>query len=269
MSRDFREILYPQWEAQRFVCVGLDSDAKKLPESVDGQYEFNLQIVEATKDIACAYKPNLAFYRGEIGKGVLRSTIRAGKRLAPRALWILDAKYQDIGNTNDGYVQEAFDYFGVDAVTIHNYLGHEATAPFLARKDKLIIVLCRTSNPGAGEFQDLTIERTGFRRLYEVVAHTVATTWNTNGNCGLVVGATAPDELHRVRKHAPNLPLLIPGIGAQGGDLEATVKAAGGNMLINSSRGIIFASSGSDYIDAARREALKLDAAIRAALPAT
>ena len=269
MSRDFREILYPQWAAKKFVCVGLDSDAKKLPKSVDGQYEFNLQIVEATKDIACAYKPNLAFYRGEIGKGVLRSTIRSGKRLAPRALWILDAKYQDIDNTNDGYVEEAFDYFGVDAVTIHNYLGHEATAPFLARKDKLVIVLCRTSNPGAGEFQDLTIERTGFRRLYEVVAHNVATTWNTNGNCGLVVGATSPGELLRVRKHAPDLPLLIPGIGAQGGDLEATVKAAGGKMLINSSRGIIFASSGDDYFDAARREALKLDAAIRAALPAT
>lgn len=267
MSRNFREILNPQWDAKKFVCVGLDSDAKKLPKSVEDQYHFNLHIIDATRDVACAYKLNLAFYRGSDGKMMLRRTIRDGMRLAPRALWILDAKYLDIGNTNDGYVAEAFEYFGVDAVTIHNYLGREATMPFLARKDKLIIVLCRTSNPGAGEFQDLTIDRTGFRKLYEVVAHNVAASWNTNSNCGLVVGATAPEELQRVRTHAPDLPLLIPGIGAQGGDLEATAQAAGGKMLINSSRGIIFASSGDDYFDAARREALKLDAAIRAALP--
>lgn len=269
MTRDFREILDANWSAGKYVCVGLDSDINKLPKSVDGQFEFNLQIVEATKDIACAYKPNLAFYRGDHGKGYLRSTIQAGIRLAPHALWILDAKYQDIGNTNDGYVQEAFEYFGADAVTIHNYLGYEATAPFLARKEKLIIVLCRTSNPGAGEFQDLVIDRTNFHRLYEVVAHNVANHWNQNKNCGLVVGATAPNEIERVRAVAPDLPLLIPGIGAQGGELEATVKAARGKMLINSSRGVIFASSGTDFTQAARRETQKLDEAIRAALSAT
>lgn len=269
MKRHFKEIVDANWAADKHVCVGLDSDTKKLPIGISApwlQSRFNLAIVEKTREVACAYKPNLAFYRGDDGKCDLQRTFKEGKKLAPDALWILDAKYLDIGNTNDGYVEEAFEYFGADAVTIHNYMGREAARPFLACTDKLIIVLCRTSNPGAGEFQDLTIDRTGFRKLYEVVARNVATEWNTNGNCGLVVGATAPQELALVRTHAPDLPILIPGIGAQGGDLEVTVKAAGGRMFINSSRGIIFASRGSDFAEAARRETLKLHEEIRACL---
>jgi orotidine-5'-phosphate decarboxylase len=192
---------------------------------------------------------------------------------------ILDVKLADIGNTNEGYAREAFDYYKADAMTVHPYLGKEALQPFLDRKDKGIFVLCRTSNPGAGEFQDRFVNLTpaeidewglmpGTRLpLYQLVAYRVSREWNTNDNCGLVVGATYPEELRQVRGIVGDMPLLIPGIGAQGGDVEATVNAGrdshGHGMIINSSRSIIFASAGPNYTEAARQEAQKLHDMIR------
>lgn len=263
-DRNFRQMLEKKWSEGKFVCVGLDSELGKIPESIHKKHvadtirEFNLRIVDATKDLVCAYKPNLAFYaaQGANGLDALWQTIRNIKIRAPDVPVILDAKYADIGNTNAGYVKFAFEYLGADAVTVHPYLGREALQPFLNCKDKGIFVLCRTSNPGAGEFQDLVISGVP---LYNHVARHVASHWNVNDNCALVVGATYPDELRQVRMLVGDMPILIPGIGAQGGDVEKTVEAAGGNrMIINSSRGIIFASNGPDFAEAARRETLSL-----------
>jgi orotidine-5'-phosphate decarboxylase len=283
-SRNFRDMLEARWANNRFVCVGLDSEWSKIPRHLkpipdsggDGYVvttvNFNSAIVEATRDLVCDYKPNTAFYeaRGVEGIEALRQTIMKIQVIAPEVPVILDAKRADIGNTNNGYVEFAFDYLGADAITVHPYLGSEALAPFLERKDKGIIVLCRTSNPGAGEFQDIKIEmgpvlvddEPRYRPLYQVIARQVAEKWNNNGNCAVVVGATYPHELFEVRRIVGDLPILIPGIGAQGGDVEATVKAGrdsrGQGMIINSSRGIIFASSGEDFADAARRETQRL-----------
>ena len=211
-------------------------------------------------------------------------TILHIRTTAPEIPVILDAKRADIGNTNKGYVQAAFEYFGVDAITVHPFLGKEALQPFLGQKDKGIFVLCRTSNPGAGEFQDLVVETSIetdegrialgkvpqiFREqsgmnppLWAYVAASVAQNWNEHGNCGLVVGATYPEELSIVRRIIGDLPILIPGIGTQGDDVEATVKAGMDSkkqgMIINSSRGIIFASKEADFAEAARQETLKL-----------
>jgi len=269
--RDFRKLLEARWERGNFVCIGLDSELSKIPDAVraydDGVVNvilrFNRAIVEATKDLACAYKPNVAFYEAH-GKGglvALRRTIVAVHCLAPEVPVILDAKRGDIGSTNVGYAEAAFEFLQADAITVHPYLGAEALQPFLARAEKGVIVLCRTSNPGAGEFQDLSVN--SGEPLYRFVARRVASDkWNKNGNCALVVGATYPEELHEVRGLVGDMPILIPGIGAQGGDVEKTVSAGkdsrGRGMIINSSRGIIFASSGRDFAEAARRETEKL-----------
>ena len=281
-ERNFKQLIEARWAEGKFVCVGLDSELGKIPASVhqkaagrisDAVVAFNRAIVDATKDIVCAYKPNGAFYEalGTSGINALLETILYIHKVAPDVPVILDAKRADIGNTNDGYVKAAFDFLQADAITVHPYLGAEALQPFLARGDKGIIVLCRTSNPGAGEFQDLTVFGQG--PLYRVVAWRVASKLNKNGNCALVVGATYPDELHEVRGLVGDMPILIPGIGAQGGDLEKTVRAGknsrGRGMIINSSRGIIFASSGEDFAEAARRETLKLHEAIRWCLAAS
>jgi len=298
MSRpSFTEMIRAKWAEGKFVCVGLDSDLKKIPASVSGQaldriFTFNREIVEATKGIAGCYKPNIAFYaaEGEKGLNALRRTINHILEEAPDVPIILDGKRGDIGNTNDGYVEEAFEDFEADAVTVHPYLGEEALRPFLDRKEKGIIVLCRTSNKGAGEFQDLkvslsrdgsngTVPRLEVERhfgheiidgipVYQYVAYRAATAWNKNGNVSLVVGATYPGELKVVRQIARDMPLLIPGIGAQGGDLEKTVAFGkdknGQGMIINSSRGIIFASNMPDFAEAAHRETQKLHDAINA-----
>ena len=274
----FRQKLQTVWDERKFVCVGLDSDLNhpKFPSSVpshpwaervvnlsgDGlkQLSFNCAIVDATKDLVMAYKPNLAFYRGGEGKQVLKLTIRYIREVAPDVLIILDAKQADIDNTNDGYVAEDFDYYGSDAVTVHPYLGAQAMKPFLNCEDKGVIVLIRTSNEGAGEFQDQPVpspDGNGTIPLYQLVAHNVSRLWNNNGNCAGVVGATYPTELAQVRQIVGDgFPILIPGIGAQGGDLEATVLAgrdsSGQGMIINNSRGVIFASSGEDFAAAAR-----------------
>ncbi|HKV59459.1 MAG TPA: orotidine-5'-phosphate decarboxylase [Ktedonobacteraceae bacterium] len=262
------------WQQDNFVCVGLDADYDQLPVVIkagrpveDALFHFNREIVDATHDLVCAYKPNAAFYeaQGEAGIHALLNTVRYIRETYLHVPVILDAKRADIGSTNMGYVQSAFEYLGVDAITVHPYLGQEALAPFLACKEKGIIVLVRTSNPGAGEFQDLPV---GSQQepLYMVVARHVAQEWNYNGNCAIVVGATYPDELRRVRTLVGDMPILLPGIGTQGGQVAATVKAGqdsrGWGMIISASRSIIFASRGSDFAESARAAAEQLRAEI-------
>jgi len=276
MTRNFRDLLEAKWTEGKFVCVGLDSELKKIPQCLkdawstkgDQIVSFNQSIIRATRDIVLAYKPNLAFYmaHGDEGLQALWRTCNIIHDEASDVPIILDAKFADIGNTNAGYVQFAFEYLKADAVTVNPYLGREALQPFLDCKDKGIIVLCRTSNKGAGEFQNLVSAApggAGYRELYQQVASRVLEDWNENGNCGLVVGATRPEELAEVRYGiGDKMPLLIPGIGVQGGDVEKTVKAGqdsrGKGMIINSSRGIIFASNGPDFAAVARSETLKL-----------
>jgi len=278
-SRNFRDQIEKKWSEGNFVCVGLDSDFAQIPLSLRSQTSgarntqamFNRQIVKETADLAAAYKLNPAFYvaQGVEGVWALHDTISYIHTTAPEVSVILDAKFADIGNINEGYVEFAFDYLGADAVTVNPYLGREALQAFLNCADKCIFVLCRTSNPGAHEFQDLLVDR---NPLYRHVARDVARFWNTHGNCGLVAGATRPTELEEIRCLVGDMPLLIPGIGAQGGDVEATVRAGkddcGHGMIINASRSIIFASNGEDYADAARQATEKLHQQIQAALAA-
>ncbi len=240
------------------LCVGLDPDFNKLPqvfkEKEYPQFEFNKWIIEQTAEYAAAYKPNAAFYEacGDGGMRELKMTMEYLQEKYPDIFTILDAKRGDIGNTNNGYVSSIFDWFGFDAMTLHPYMGAESLQPFLDRKDKISIILCRTSNPGAGEFQDLLIET---RPLWQVVANDVNSKWNRNGNCMLVVGATYPEEMKVIRSLAPNMTFLVPGIGAQGGDLQTVMKAgldaSGKGLIIAASRSIIFA-------DDAAKEAKKL-----------
>lgn len=273
IATTFLSLLEQQWQRGNFVCVGLDPEYDRLPAIVkEGRSRaeafsvFLRAIIDATHDQVCAYKPNSAFYEalGGIGMVVLEQIIAYCKTTYPEIPIILDAKRADIGNTNLGYVAAAFDLMHVDAITVHPYLGKEALAPLLERADKGIIVLAKTSNPGSGELQNLLVGESQ-EPLYLVVARNVAQQWNTHGNCVLVVGATYPEELKRIREAVGDLPILIPGIGAQGGDVEATVKAGkdshGAGMIINSSRGIIYASTGPDFALAARKatEALRAE----------
>lgn len=267
-SCKFIEALERRWAMRNFVCVGLDSQYERIPEFVKrglpvqgGMFMFNKKIIDATHDLVCAYKANSAFYEaqtGHGGSGALTDTVNYIHGNYPGIPFILDAKRGDIGNTNLGYVEYAFDFIRADAVTVHPYLGKESLKPFLDRKEKGIFVLARTSNPGAGEFQDLIVKHLelGEVPLYQVVAYQVAKEWNENGNCCLVAGATYPEELAEVRRLAPDLPILIPGIGKQKGDLEKTVKAGKdqrkSGMIIHSARDIIFASDGIDFAKAAR-----------------
>lgn len=266
----FLEKLEYCWQRDTMLCVGLDSDYEQLPAIVkahrsieEALFRFNRDIIDATHDLVCAYKPNVAFYeaQGDAGFRALIRTVQYIHEQYPGIPVILDAKRGDIGSTNQGYVQSAFDVICADAITVHPYLGKEALAPLLARREKGIIVLAKTSNPGSGEFQDLPI---GPARepLYQVVARHVAQEWNDNGNCALVVGATYPEELRQVRALVGDMPILIPGIGAQGGELAATVAAGkdsrGRGMIINSARGIIFASHDSDFAAAALGAAERL-----------
>jgi orotidine-5'-phosphate decarboxylase len=247
------------------VCVGLDSDLEKLPEQFklkeNPQFEFNKAIIDATHDLVCAYKPNSAFYEARGAEGIkdLKMTFDYINQTYPEIVTILDAKRADIGNTNNGYVTFAFDYLNADSITLHPYLGKEALSPFLERKDKASIILCHTTNPGAGELQDLTIDGKPF---YQIVATNVATEWNTNNNCFLVLGAKYPEQMAEVRKLTGDLTFLVPGIGAQGGDIEKTLKAGlnsqKSGLIINSSRGIIFASTGEDFAEKAKEATTKL-----------
>lgn len=236
------------------LCVGLDSEISKIPEKfkalANPQFEFNKYIIEETNEFVAAYKPNSAFYesRGDQGMKELKMTCEYIRNHHPDIFIILDAKRADIGNTNNGYVEFAFDWLGADAITVNPYLGKEALAPFIARKDKCAIVLAKTSNPGSGEFLDLKVKGQDGQEmmLWEKVASTVAHDWNINNNLMIVVGATYPAEMKKARELSGDLTFLIPGIGAQGGDIQAVVEAGknsvGRGMIINSSRGIIFAN---------------------------
>src|SRR5579863_2715281 len=262
------------WQKETLVCVGLDSDYNQLPASVkqgksieEAIFAFNRQIIDATHDLVCVYKPNAAFYeaQGDAGLRALIRTVQYIHEVYPHIPVILDAKRADIGSTNVGYVAAVFDIISADAVTVHPYLGREALAPFLARKEKGILVLAKTSNPGASEFQDLRVGDAG-EPLYLVVARHVAQTWNTNGNCAFVVGATYPEDLRKVRAIIGDMPVLIPGIGTQGGEVAAIVQAGkdsrGWGMMISASRSIIFASQERDFAQAARHVTEQLKAEI-------
>ena len=245
------------------LCVGLDADFAKLPEKFKSekfpQFEFNKWIIGETHEYTSAYKPNSAFYeaRGDKGMAELKMTMDYLIENHPDIFTICDAKRADIGNTNNGYVTSVFDWFGFDAITLHPYLGQEALQPFLDRKDKVSIILCRTSNSGAGELQDLEV---GGKKLWQIVAEKVSQVWNKNKNCMLLVGATYPEEMKKIRSLVGDITILVPGIGAQGGDLKSVLKAGlnkdGLGLIINSSRSIIFS-------DNPKEEARKLCEEIR------
>ncbi len=232
------------------LCVGLDPDFEKIPERframAEPQFEFNKYIIDQTHECAVAYKANSAFYeaKGTQGMTELKKTIDYLKSEHPDIFTIDDAKRGDIGNTNNAYAESIFDWLGFDAITLQPYQGGEALQPYLSRADKVCIILCRTSNSGSGEFQDLV---TDGKPQWQTVAERVATEWNKHNNCMLVVGATYPKEMKTIRSVAANMTFLVPGIGAQGGDIMATLAAGltaqGDGLIINSSRGIIFAEN--------------------------
>jgi len=245
---------------QSLLCIGLDPDPERMPENV-GIFEFNKAIIDATSDLVCAYKPNLAFYEALDNEG-LDALKRTVKYIPDDIPVIGDAKRGDIGNTARAYARAIFSNFNFDATTVSPYLGFDSIEPFLQYTDKGIFILCRTSNAGAADFQSLHCEvETDSRPLFEIVA-LKASQWNTHGNVGLVIGATYPDELRLIRENHPDMPILIPGIGAQGGDLASAVRygvnSQGHKAIINSSRQIIYASKERDFAQAARQAASEL-----------
>jgi len=254
---------------QSMVCVGLDPEVERFPQHLQHSprviYEFNRAIVDATADLVCAYKPQIAHYAAVGAEDQLQDTLRYIRARAPDVPAILDSKRGDIGRTAEKYAREAFERYGADAVTVNPYLGRDSVEPFLAYADKGVVILCRTSNADARELQDLEING---RKLYQIVADKVAQEWNTRGNCLLVVGATYPAELADIRQRTGDMSFLVPGIGAQGGDVEQAVRSGrrtdGRGLVINSSRGIIYAGAGEDFAAAARRATLELRAAINA-----
>lgn len=250
MHKTFAERLRHALETSgSLVCVGLDPDPDRLPKDLGNAaaplLEFGRRVVDASYDIVAAYKPQIAFYSALGAESELASTIRYIRERAPHALVILDAKRGDIGNTAGAYAREAFDRYGADAVTINPYMGEDSVRPFLARPDRGAVILCRTSNPGGRDFQDLTLEGLP---LYRHVARRAATQWNESGNIMLVVGATVPQEMAELRAAHPQISFLVPGIGAQNGDLAAVLAAGldaqGLGLLISSSRSIIYAGGG-------------------------
>jgi orotidine-5'-phosphate decarboxylase len=261
---NFIEATVSSWEKNHsLVCVGLDPDINKIPYHIraldEPIFEFNRAIIDATGDLICAYKPQIAYYAPLRAEQQLEKTIDYIHRNCPGIPVILDAKRGDIGSTAEMYAKEAFERYLADAVTVNPYMGGDALAPFLRHKDKGVVILCRTSNPGARDLQDL---ETGGEKIYRIIAAKASKEWNYNGNIALVVGATYPDELRSVRAIVGDMPLLVPGIGAQGGDVEKAVKngrdSKGTGMIINSSRQIIYAGSGVDFADKARKAAMEL-----------
>lgn len=249
-------------ERKTVICVGLDTDFDKIPEHIkkldNPILEFNKQIIEATSDLVCSYKPNIAFYErlGSVGWEILKETVSIIPKAVPV---IIDAKRGDIGNTSAMYAKAIFEDLGGDAVTLSPYLGEDSLSPFIEYKDKFSFVLCVTSNAGAQDFQFLEV---GERPLYQFVAESVLK-WNKKDNLGLVVGASYPQKIKEVRSISGNLPFLIPGVGAQGGDLEAAVRFGSDDgkslVLVNSSRGVLYASSGLDFAEKAREEVQRLN----------
>lgn len=247
---------------QSLVCVGLDPDLSRMP--VADVFQFNRAIVDATKDLVCAYKPNAAFYEalGLPGLDAMAQTVDYIHEAAPQAVVIGDVKRGDIGPSGQAYAKAAFDVWGFDAVTVNAWGGLDTIAPFIEDGDLGIFVWCRGSNPGSADLQDLLVNTPqGPIPLYQRLAESCKD-WNKAGNIGLVVGATYPEQLEEVRKICPDMPILIPGVGAQGGDLEAAVRSGadhrGRLAVINSSRGIIYASGGADFAEQARSAAGRL-----------
>jgi orotidine-5'-phosphate decarboxylase len=254
----FIDKLRQAWQRNdSLVCVGLDPEPAKFPAHLrdrpDAIFEFCRAIVDATADLVCCFKPQIAHFAAHRAEGALERLIAHIHSAHPGVPVILDAKRGDIGSTAAFYADEAFQRYGADAVTVNPYLGRDALEPFLSRADKGVVILCRTSNAGARDLQDLDV---GGKKLYQHVARTVANEWNANGNCMLVVGATYPGELADVRASVGDMPLLVPGVGAQGGDVEAVVRHGatkdGTGLVISSSRAILYASAGADFADAAR-----------------
>jgi len=266
----FFKVIKKLWQKKLFLCIGLDSDYFKIPTDIKKGsgvtktiFTFNKKIIDTTKNYVCCYKPNLAFYEsaGEKGITALRKTIDYVHKNYPLISILLDAKKSDVENTSIAYSQFVFDYLKADAVTLNPYLGYDSLLPFIKRKNKGIFILAKTSNPDSSEFQDLIVNHPKLKKvpLYQAVAFQVANVWNKYGNCGLVVGATYPAQLGQIRKIAPSLPILIPGIGTQKGDLKKTIQNAkdknNQGFIINSSRDIIFASIKKDFAQTAKKQA--------------
>ena len=258
------------------LCVGLDPEPARFPGTLKGDaskiYDFCAAIVDSVADLASAFKPQIAYFAAHRAEGQLERLMDHMRRTAPHVPVILDAKRGDIGSTAEQYALEAFERYGADAVTLSPFMGFDSVAPYLKYHGKGAFLLCRTSNPGGDDLQNQRLASIeGQPLLYEHVARLAQGPWNLNGQLGLVVGATYPAEIERVRAVAPTLPLLIPGVGAQGGDAVATVRAGwrpGASIIVNSSRAILYASSGEDFAAAARREALKTRDTLNAARPA-
>lgn len=258
----FHRKLELAWQSTRsMLCVGLDPDANRMPEPLRGDptafERFCLAIVDATAVAACAFKPQIAYFAAHGAETQLEHLCAYIRDVYPNHVLILDAKRGDIGSTAEQYAAEAFIRYGADAVTVNPYLGSDAVEPFLRHEGKGTIILCRTSNPGGDDFQSLLVDG---QPLYTHVARKVANEWSRIGECGLVVGATYPAEVGIVRDIVGNLPLLVPGVGTQGGEVAATVRAGatitGTGLVINSSRAILYASSGEDFAEAAGRVAV-------------
>ena len=254
----FVEQLTRAWErSDSLACVGLDPDIERFPRHIAAEpspiFQFNKAIIDATADPVCAYKPQFAHYAACEAEDQLERTIEYIHKKHPGVPVILDAKRGDVGNTAERYAIEAFERYGADAVTVNPYLGSDSLEPFLRHADKGVVILCRTSNPGSRDLQDRLI---GARKLYQVVAELAAQRWNSRGNCLLIVGATYPGDLAEVRALVGNMPLLVPGVGAQGGDVAQVVQNGqterGTGLIISSSRAILYASSGEDFASAAR-----------------
>jgi orotidine-5'-phosphate decarboxylase len=247
------------------LCVGLDPEPSRFPAGLKGDaskiFDFCARIVDATADLVIAFKPQIAYFAAHRAEGQLEQLMEHMRRTAPQVPVILDAKRGDIGSTAEQYAKEAFERYGADAVTLSPFMGFDSVQPYLKYEGKGAFLLCRTSNPGGDDLQNQHLaDVQGAPRLYEHIAKLAQGPWNTNGQLGLVVGATYPAEIEAVRKVAPDVPLLIPGVGAQGGDAVATVKTgwrAHAPIVVNSSRAILYASGEEGYAEAARREARK------------
>jgi orotidine-5'-phosphate decarboxylase len=267
----FMTALRAAWQRRNsLLCVGLDPDPARFPAHLQGRpgaiFEFCKGIVDATADLVCSFKPQIAYFAAQRAEDQLEALIAHIHEHHPDTPVILDAKRGDIGSTAGQYAVEAFDRFGADAITVNPYMGRDSVEPYLAYPDKGVILLCRTSNPGGSDLQFLDVG--GGERLFARVARLVANEWTASGNCSLVVGATFPNEIARVRELVGEIPLLVPGIGAQGGDIETTVRAGrtadGTGLMINSSRAILYAGKGENYAAAARKVALETRDAINA-----
>jgi orotidine-5'-phosphate decarboxylase len=270
--KHFPQRLAHSWEtSQSMLCVGLDPDITRMPEglgnSVADIEKFCMEIIKATAEFACAFKPQIAYFAANRAEAALENILAYAHEVAPHATTILDAKRGDIGATAKQYAIEAFERYQADSVTLSPYMGSDSVEPYHAYPDRGLFLLCRTSNPGGNDLQFLSTEQN--RPLYQTVAEMATTTWNPHQQVGLVVGATYPDEIRQVRKLVGDAPLLVPGIGTQGGDLLNTVKnglcSKGWGLLINSSRAILYADSGAQYAVAAAKEARRTREAIESA----